>query len=173
MKIIEAMKKVKDLQRKKSDLQEKIAKHCADLDCETPMYPDQKREIQGWVQSAEDIIKEIEHLRVSIQKTNIETDVTIELGGKFVTKKIAQWIHRRRDLAIDQSNLWKCMTDRGLKETSVVQLTAASPQSFVKRRLYFDPSERDKKIELYRGEPSIIDSTLETINAVTELIEIR
>jgi len=166
------MKKVKDLQRKADDLKEKVAKHCADLDCETPTYPDQRREVSGWIQSVEDIYKEIEHLRVSIQKTNIETDVTIELGGKFVTKKIAQWIHRRRDLAKAQEGIWRALTDKGLKETSVVQLTPNSPQSFVKKRLYFDPSERDKKIELYRSEPSIIDSTLEIINATTELIVI-
>jgi hypothetical protein len=166
------MKKVKDLQRKADDLKEKVAKHCADLDCETPTYPDQRREVSGWIQSVEDIYKEIEHLRVSIQKTNIETDVTIELGGKFVTKKIAQWIHRRRDLAKAQEGIWRALTDKGLKETSVVQLTPNSPQSFVKKRLYFDPSERDKKIEFYRSEPSIIDSTLEIINATTELIVI-
>ena len=166
------MKKVKDLQRKADDLKEKVAKHCADLDCETPTYPDQRREVSGWIQSVEDIYKEIEHLRVSIQKTNIETDVTIELGGKFVTKKIAQWIHRRRDLAKAQEGIWRALTDKGLKETSVVQLTPNSPQTFVKKRLYFDPSERDKKIELYRSEPSIIDSTLEIINATTELIVI-
>lgn len=172
MKIIEAMKKVKDLQRKADDLKEKISKYCADLDCETPTYPDQRREVSGWIQSTEDIYKEIEHLRVSIQKTNIETDVTIEIGGKFVIKKIAQWIHRRRDLAKAQESIWRALTDKGLKETSVVQLTPNSPQSFVKKRLYFDPSERDKKIELYRSEPSIIDSTLEIINATTELIVI-
>ena len=50
MKIIEAMKKVKDLQRKADDYKSKIQAHCADLDCETPIYTDQKREVASWLQ---------------------------------------------------------------------------------------------------------------------------
>jgi hypothetical protein len=172
MKIIEAMKKVKDLQRKGDDYKGKIQAHCADLDCETPIYPDQKREVASWLQGHEDIVKEILHLRCSIQLTNLKTEVTIEVGGKFVKKTIAEWIHRRRDLAKLQETLYRGLTDRGLKEQNLVQLTPGTPQQIIKRRLYFDPSERDKKIEMYRSEPSLIDATLEITNAVTELIEI-
>lgn len=167
------MKKVKDLQRKADDLKEKISKYCADLECETPTYPDQKREVTGWVQSAHDIYKEIGFLRISIQKTNIETEVTIELGGKFVKKTIAEWVHRRRDLAKSDEAIEKALTDKGLKEGYTSQLTPSSPQTITKRRLYFDPSERDKKLELYRSEPSLIDATLEIINATTELSPIN
>jgi hypothetical protein len=39
--------------------------------------------------------------------------------------------------------------------------------------LYFDPAERDKKIEIFRSEPSLIDRTLEVINCTTDLIEKR
>lgn len=173
MKIIEAMKKIKDMQRKADDIKEKVGKYCADLDCETPMYPDQKREIAGWCQSYSDIMKEILHLRVSIQKTNILTEVTIKLEDKFVTKTIAEWIHRRRDLAGNEEKLWRALTDKGLKETSVYQLTPGAPQGVVKRRLYFDPSERDKMVERYRSEPSTIDSTLEIVNATTDLVELK
>jgi hypothetical protein len=173
MKIIEALKKIKDLQRKADDLADKISKHCADLDCETPIYTDQRRQIIEWLQAHSDLVKEILHLRCSIQKTNLETKVSIELGGKYVVKTIAEWIHRRRDLAALEEVAWKKLTDKGLKETYTNQLTANAPQTVIKRRLYFDPAERDKKIELYRSEPSLIDSTLEVINAVTELIELK
>ena len=63
------------------------------------------------------------------------------------------------------------LTDKGLKETYQNQLTPNAPVTIIKKRLYFDPVERDRKIELYRSEPSIIDSTLEITNAVTELLE--
>lgn len=46
------------------------------------------------------------------------------------------------------------------------------PDLVVKRRLYFDPSERDHKLEVYRSEPAKIDSTLEIINAVTDIINL-
>lgn len=169
MKIIEALKKVKDLQKKAEDIKSKIGAHCADLDCETAIYPDQRRQVAEWVQSYSDIVKEILHLRFSIQKTNVLTPVTIELANVHVTKTIAEWIHRRKDLAKMEESLWRTLTDRNLRDSSY-QLTTSSPQTIVKRRLYFDPVERDKKVETFRSEPSKIDSVLETINATTDLV---
>lgn len=169
MKIIEAMKKIKDLSRKADDLKEKVGTYCADLDCETPTYPDQKRQVSEWLQAHGDIIKEISQLRYAIQKTNIETQVHIIIDGKTVTKSICEWIHRRKDLAKNEEAMWRKLNDKGLKEGYINKLTPNSPETIVKRRLYFDPAERDKKIEVFRSEPSIIDSTLEITNAVTDL----
>ena len=43
MKIIEALKKIKELTKKVEDLQIKVRDHCADLDCDSPIYPDQRQ----------------------------------------------------------------------------------------------------------------------------------
>jgi hypothetical protein len=171
MKIIEALKKIKDLRRKADDIKDKIQKHSADLDCETPAYPDQRRQVAEWLQSHGDIIKEIAHLKTSIQRTNLATMVTIPLGDNHVKKCISEWIDRRKELAKLQEDVWRILTDKGLKETYQSQLTPNSPATMVKKRLYFDPAERDKNVELYRSEPSVIDSTLEITNAITDLIE--
>ena len=124
-----------------------------------------------WLQSHSDIIKEILHLKSSITRTNLNTLVTIELGNKQVTKSISEWIERRRELAKLEEDIYRMLTDKGLKETYQNQLTPNAPVTIIKKRLYFDPVERDRKIELYRSEPSIIDSTVEITNAVTELLE--
>lgn len=171
MKIIEGLKKIKDLAKKAEDLRGKVSQYCADLDCESPVYPDQKRQISEWLQSHSDVIKEILALRYRIQKTNIATQVTMQLNDRSVTKSIAEWVHRRRDLAELERTMWNRLSDRGLKDMSTYKLTPQSPENIVKRRLYFDPKERDEKVELYRSEPGIIDATLETINAVTDLVE--
>jgi uncharacterized protein Yka (UPF0111/DUF47 family) len=171
MKIIEALKKIKDLRRKADDLKEKIKLHCADLDCETAPYPDQRRQVAEWLQAHSDIIKEILHLKMSISRTNLATLVTIELGGKQVTKSIMEWIERRRELAKLEEDVHRMLTDRGLKDTYQNQLTPNAPITIIKKRLYFDPVERDRKIEMFRSEPSIIDATLEITNAITSLIE--
>lgn len=170
MKIIEAMKLIKSLMVKAEDLRQKIGNHAADLDFETPLYPEQKKTVAGWLQAHSDIMKEVLYLRVAIQKTNLATDVTITLDGKDVTKTIAEWIHRRRDLASLEMNAWKRLTDRGLKEGF---MPGSSPgvQKEVKIRRYFDPLERDHKIEVYTTEPHLIDSRLEVVNAVTDLID--
>jgi len=168
MKIIEAMKKIKDLQIKADDLRKKVSTYCADQTIETPVYGDnQEKQVKEWIQSYGDIIKEILKLRIGIQRTNLGTRVTIELGGKQVTKSIAEWIHRRRDLAEYDKSIWSVLGDRGLREGIIKTSTGESQE--VKIRRYYNPKERDEKIELYRSEPSIIDSTLEVTNAVTDI----
>lgn len=170
MKLIQAMKQIKDLQLKADDLKKKIATHCVDLDFETPLYgADQKSQVDKWLQSVGDLYKEILRLRIAIQKTNLATMVTIELGGKQVEKNVAEWIHRRRDLANSEMELWKQLTDRSLKEG--MTKTTAGEVKEVKIRRYYDPTERDTKIELFRSEPSIVDATLEVVNATTDLME--
>ena len=171
MKLIQAMKKIKDLQIKASDLRDKVKRYCANLDCETEVYPDQKKQVQEWIQSHSDILKEVLKLRTSIQKTNIQTNVTMEIDGKQVTKSIAEWIHRKRDLAKYEQDMWSMLTDRNLKEGRISE--SSGQVKDVKIRRYYDPAERDKKMELYRSEPSVVDSTLEVVNAVTDLIEVN
>ena len=169
MKLIEAMKKLKDLNVKAEDLRKKVAMNCADLSIETPLYgADQKSTVDGWIQGHTDLMQEILKLRVAIQRTNIATPVTIEVGGKQVSKTIAEWIHRRRDLAKLDMDMWAKLGDRGLKEQNI-QTSPGGPVTEVRVRRYYDPKERDSKLELYRSEPSIIDATLEVVNATTEL----
>ena len=116
MKLIEALKKVKDLQRKASDLRVLVKDHCALSSFETQKYPNQKKQVTEWMQAHSDVLKEILRLRIAIQKTNLETEVVIEIGNKQVTKSIAAWIHRRRDLANEELQMWNQLTDRGIKE---------------------------------------------------------
>ena len=170
MKIIEALKKIKDLRRKSDDLKDKLKTYCADMDCNTPTYPDQRGKIAEWLQGHNDIIKEIAHLKLAIRRTNLMTLVPIEFEGTFVTKSICSWIDRRKELAKLQEDTYRSLTNKGMRDSSY-QVTTGAPIVPVKVIMYFDPNERDKKIELYRSEPAKIDSTLEIINAVTELIE--
>jgi hypothetical protein len=169
MKIIEALKKTQELQRKASDLRIKIAKHSAHLNYETPMYKNQKQQVSEWLQAHSDILKEILRLRVDIQRTNLATDVDIELGGKVVTKTIAEWIHRRRDLADTDLTAWQVLSDRGLKEGKTKN--SAHEEVEVKIVRCYDPAERDRMMDLYSSEATTIDAKLEIMNAVTNLIE--
>lgn len=170
MKLIEAMKQLKDLKTKADDLRDKVGRFCADLTIQTPTYPDQKGQVTLWMQAHHDVVKEIARLRTSIQKTNLETAVTISLDGRQVTKSIAHWIHRRRDLAGMEQQVWQKLGDLGLKEQNM-QTVQGGSMTEIRIRRYFDPVERDKHVESYRSEPSIIDATLEITNAVTDLIE--
>lgn len=170
MKLIEGMKKLKDLSRKAEDLRGKIAVNCAHLSTETPTYGDKQREqVREWLQAHEDIAKEMLRLRVAIQRTNLQTPVSIELSGKTVTKSIAEWIHRRRDLAKLDLEAWTKLGDKGLKEGHGKNTLGETIEVKIVRN--FDPKERDVKVEMYRSEPMVVDATLEVTNAVTDLIE--
>lgn len=170
MKLIEAMKKLKSLAIKAEDYRTKIAQHCAVMSFETPTYQNQGQEVTGWLQGHSDILKEMLALRIAIQRTNLATPVTIELDGVAVTKSIAEWIHRRRDLAALDREAWLKLTDRGLKEQRI-KTAPGGPETDTKIVRFYSPEIRDEKIELYRTEPLIIDATLETVNAITDLIE--
>ena len=169
MKIIEGLKGVKDLQRKAEDLRGKIERFSAHLSFETPTYSDQKRQVGEWLQAHGDILKEIENLIVRIQKTNLATNVTIEIGGRQITKPITAWIVRRKDLSLQAKNAWSKLTDRGLKEGQAKQTSGEIMDIKIIR--CYDPVERDNMISTYDSEPTLIDVKLEIINAVTDLIE--
>lgn len=169
MKLIEAMKEIKRLHVKLGDLQAKVALHSADFDFETPAYPQQADQIKEWIQGYSDTLKRILELRIAVQRTNLLTPVTIELGGRQVTKCIAEWVHRRRDLAALEQKVWTSLTDRGLKDG--VTKTSSGEMKDVKVRRHYDVRKRDEMVSVFRDEPSLIDATLEVKNAVTDLID--
>lgn len=170
MKIIEAMKRVKMNKDKVDDLRKRIGAASANLSIETPMYENPREKINEWLQSCTDISQDNVGLLVAIQRTNLATLVTIEIGGKSVTKSIAEWVWRRREYAKIDMETWAQLTDRNLRGQRVQQSTGAEPLD-IKLIRHFDPEQRDEKIALYRDEPHLIDAALEIVNATTDLIE--
>ena len=174
MKIIEALKKIKDLKRKVEDLTVKIQNNCADLDCNEPVYGSKDKQcdqIKSWLDSVKDTIKEIEHLTILIQYTNIKTMVDISIDDRIVTKSIAKWILRRRELSNLQKRAWVGLTDRGLQPRNYKVSPDDEGVKIANVVRFYDPKKRDEIVERLNMEPSLIDSKLEVVNAVTDLIE--
>jgi len=169
MKIIEALKKREDLKRKADDLRALVRDNCALSSFDTPKYADQKKQVREWIQAHSDVLTEIERLTLAIQRTNLKTIVTIELGTKVVEKPIAAWILRRRDLAKLELAMWNQLSDRNIKE-GFANGPSGDPIE-IKLARFYDPQERDTRRELYASEPSVIDARLEVVNATTDLIE--
>lgn len=173
MKIIEALKTVKLNKVKINDLQAKIAANSATLNYETPPYGDrQSAQVAEWVQSCLDLSQQNVLLLVAIQRTNLQTEVTIELDNQRVTKTIAAWVWRRREYAtIDMQTIGK-LTDRNLREGTMPNSVAGGAPVEVKLVRHYDPAERDTKLMVYRDEPTRIDMALELVNATTDLADI-
>jgi len=170
VKIIEAMKKVKQNKEKIADLQQKIGSVCANLSHETPVYgAETGTKIREWLQSCQDLSQENVRLLCSIARTNLATNVTIELGGKNVTKNIAEWVWRRREYAKLDLLTYSKLTDRSLKE-GTGQTSTGVPFE-VKLVRHYDPSQRDTAMAMYQAEPHQIDAALEVVNATTEILD--
>src|SRR5271166_955428 len=172
MKIIEAMKRVKQNGEQIADLQAKIGQFCANLNFETFTYgtpAETSAKISEWLQSCTDLSQENVRLLTAIQRTNLATRVTIVLGDRSVTKNISEWVWRRRQYAVIDLNTWAKLTDRNLKEGQG-QNSSGTPVE-VKIVRHFDPERRDKMVAMFKSEPHEIDAALEVINAVTDLVE--
>lgn len=170
MKIIEAMKRVKQNKEKVADLRGKLGSICANLAHETKVYGQETgNKVKEWLQACDDISQENVRLLCAIQKTNLTTNVTIELNGKQVTKSIAEWVWRRREYAKEDLNTWSVLGDRGIKE-GVAQTTTGAPFE-LKLERHYDPVKRDEMVAMYRAEPHLVDAALEVINATTDLVE--
>lgn len=170
MKIIEAMKRVKNNLDKIKDLQEKIGSNCANMAMETPLYGNETvNKVNEWCQACDDISQENIRLLCSIQRTNLSTPVTIELGDKQVTKTISEWVWRRREYSKLDLNTWLKLTDRNLKEGFFINSVGQQQEAKIQR--HYDPNKKDKMVETYRSETKCIDAALEIVNAITDLKE--
>jgi len=168
--ITAALKQKKDLFLKASDLREKISALAAHMESEkSPLgYENPRNQIKLWLQQHKDIMTEIEKLTVAIQLTNCLTQVPILLNENTVTKSITGWIVRRQKLAEHEQHAWVGLNTR-LKP--VITPKEKEGKSEVINVVYnFDVKERDVNVSLFRFEPTLIDSTLETVNATTELM---
>jgi len=172
MTIIEAMKKQKANLVKLSDLQGKIALYSAhtSLEASSTPYGDKTYEkVDEWTKACESITQENARLALAVQRTNLETLVTITLGGREVTKCIAEWVLRRRTYANLDFQTWSRQTDRNLKVGQAPGSQGAPVE--VKLIRNYDTEKRDKHMQMYQMEPHEINSKLEVVNATTELVE--
>ena len=175
MKLIEAMKNVKSTLRKMEDLRKKITKYCSDLDYMAPVYGSvdgQKKKITEWVQSHHDLALTLTTLKANIQKTNLATPVTIKIGDNNVIRPIAEWVIRRREI-VDLEILAVSALQEISMNTPAHRLVSRDNDQIknAKVRLYFIAEERDKQLDVLRGEKEMIDKALEIVNVNTELIE--
>jgi hypothetical protein len=175
--IVGGMKLRKRLIEKAADLRQKINAHHARLDNTSPTYKTdeaQTKVVAGWLQAHRDITALMEAISLSIQETNLKTKVEVVLDNKPITKSVAAWVLRRRELApLDLQAILQlndAPENRGLRELSMADPNDKTKLNVVKVVRHYDVVNRDKMKDLFAHEPSRIDAALETINATTELV---
>jgi len=170
MKIIEALKELKLNVKKINDITARIALNSAKKEFEKSPYNDAPAQIKEWLDAVEGLSKRNGELTMKIAKTNATVQVTIELEGKQITKTIAEWIYRRRYGAAMELAAVKALTNRGLKDEQIKQTDGTLLETKVV--LHYDQKTRDQRMDALQQEPTLIDTRLEMINAVTDLLEV-
>lgn len=172
MKLIEALKNLKTIEKRIEKNCTLIAEYCAYVSVETPVFETQEKQIEhvaGLVQSNTDLATEYLHLKSAIEQTNISTLVTI--GER--THSISELIAIRRVSGKFITNTYNALNPR----TATTRL-----QQVFNRAGGIDVSNPPKVVPAYKEEDklrktrdwedfvSAIDGKLEVVNAETELL---
>lgn len=175
MTITEALKEIKFLEKKINDKAQKLRAACCEMDYSGQPFTygdesEQRAVVNGLQQSIVDMTNEIERLSISVNKTNLETNVSV--NGK--ERSIASWILRRRKLCSLEVRAWNSLTDNGLKPQaqSIKNENGESVAVVTNPKKFYDEKKKNEVIESLENEANEIDGKLEVVNATTTLISL-
>jgi len=169
MKIIEALKKLKVIEKRMEKNRQQITQYASMISTERPIFDTeekQRKEVSSLIQANIDLMKEYLDLKRKIEKTNI--NVKIEMGGvqyslsdllliKRKMAKVMMSTYEALNTSTAQSRIRNVSVSSGERAPQIVQL--------------YDEKDKiaglDKWQDLYHN----IDSRLEVINATTDLVE--
>lgn len=167
MKIIEALKKIKLNEKKIEQVTLLMNKFSAKMENENFPYDKEPiQQMQDWKQSIMSLLRDNEDLLLRIFKTNLNTQVSIELPSGTVTKSISAWMIERDRSTKLVSRMSQTYTDNGLKPKTVEE---DGVLKVIQVELAYNPESVDKLRADLLEVPSLIDSALEIVNATTEL----
>lgn len=170
MMLIEAMKKLRIIEKKMAHNSEDITKYSSMVSTEKTYFDSeatQRREVVHRVQSNTDLMKEYLALKRKIEYTNLVTYVRME----DKTYSISELLVIKRRLAQFMINTYQAMNDNaGNARLRHASSTATTPPHVV--RLY-DETVRNTGLRGWQDLYHEIDSRLEVVNATTELQDLE
>jgi hypothetical protein len=168
MKIIQALKELKLLDKRINDNCDKIAKYSSAVEG----YPafeteqEQEREVAGLVQSNVDLVKRRSELRMAIYKTNMQVVVDTPLGELTIAEAIILRDAGLQYLLKTYASLCDNAGASGLRQLQG-NFDLTNPPK-IKR--YYKEVEKNNRIEALEDFLGRIDGILEVVNAETEII---
>lgn len=171
MKIIEALKDLKTIQKRIASNKENIRKYSGHFTAEQYPFGDidkQKDEVQSLIQANIDLTKRYLYLKQAIEHTNIVTIVTIgdtphSISGLLQLKKFGQHFLVDTFASCDAVFALTKMRNQAGKAND-----ATNPY---KVELAYDEKTRNNEILRTQDFLSKIDAQLEIVNATTDLVE--
>lgn len=179
MKLIEALKNLKTIEKRIDKNCEKIREYCAYVSVETPTFETEERqrqEVASLVQANLDLEKEYIRLKRSIEQTNLATKVSIN-GKEYTISELITIKGAVKGRA--GAGRFRTATYQALNAQKAMQRL----QQVFQQRGGVDPTNPAKVIPLWKEEDknkalhdweeftSAIEGRLEVVNAETDLIE--
>ncbi|MFW6219563.1 MAG: hypothetical protein ACOC33_01840 [bacterium] len=166
MKLIEGLKKLRNIEKKIKKNCEYITEYSSKLSNEKPEFDsdnEQKIEIEQLLQSNKDLSELYLNLKKKIDKTNIMTECTINDETRslheFLTiqRKIGNLLIKTYNSLNEHKAQSKLTIYRGVDKISIDRL--------------YSEKMKNEKIRYYSDLIDEINSSLEVINATTDIIE--
>jgi hypothetical protein len=169
MKIVEAMKELKLIEKKIQRNTDSIQKYSSQLSNERPYFntPElQAKEVRSLLQANKDFTDNYLELKGKVEKTNLS--VTVEMDGRKYT--LSELLTLKRKLAQLMVASYDAMNDKSARE-SQIRVVRSSPDNTVKVERFYDEKEKNDGLRKWQDFYDNIDSRLEVINATTDIVE--
>lgn len=170
MKIIEGLKKLRILEKRMQSNNMDIQKYSAIVSTEKPNFnteDEQRKEVMSRIQANLDLVHEHLTLKKRLEKTNLETQVTIQ--GKTYT--ISELLVLRRGLGKHVIQTYTSLNESGatMRLRNAVKIDGQPAPHVV--RMY-DERTKNEQLRAWSDFFDEIDSKLEVVNATEDLKEL-
>ena len=169
MKIIEALKQLPLLEKRINKNISLLQEYSSDIDraedtdlpFKTPEA--QQKEVNEIMQATEDLVRRRGKIRRALAITNAQVEVEIE----GITATITEWIEYRERGMNTLIKMHTALNDNTAQKK--VNQGGVDLSKGLKTLRFYDEKERNQKIQDLTITSGMIDSTLETVNAVTDI----
>lgn len=179
MKLIEAMKNLKTIEKRIEKNCTLIREYCALISSETLQFgteEKQRQEVQSFIQANLDLEKEYLRLKIAIDTTNLNTSVTLKDKSYTIAELVVIKGRKTPDgrklsgIADFRAKTYHSLSGQpAAQRISNVYRAGIDAQNPPKVVLFYDEAEKNKAISDWDEFVSAIDGKLEVVNAETEL----
>jgi uncharacterized protein YjaZ len=170
MKIIEALKELKLVEKKMAANIEDIQKYSSGINIEKSVFgteTEHKREVAGLIQSNLDLAQRYADLKMHIENTNLVTYITID----GLAHSIAQWLIIKRKLGQYYVATYNALNDSvGRNKLKLASRSDDSERIEVVR--YYEERDVNEQRRRWRDLIHNIEAQLEIVNATQDIVEI-
>ena len=171
MKLVEALKELKLIEKKINKNTEQISQYATKLSTEKPQFDsekDQAAKVLSLIQSNKDLSKLYVELNCRIAYTNLTTFIDYE-GQTYRVADLLIYIRKMHDF---MNRTIEALNENASKMRIKQFISGQQGEKIYIERFYKEDFKNDELMKLEKLERSRVIARLETLNAVTDLKEL-